>query len=327
MSRLFGRLERRIYKESWRGQVAIDTGELIWQEYYDAFSYLKKEEVRPLCHPRKLLHRRSSGKAIVLVHGLTDSPYAMLAIARYFHEKLGYDVYLPLLQCHGLKDANGMRGVSLAAWKENVRFAIDTASRDGARLSIGGLSTGGTLSFYFASLDARVNGELYLFSAAFGLYGWKGNVLSPFVEGFLKLPFIPYCTNSLSLISDNPYRYSRVPLIAARELVFLIDENAMILQEMRKKPADMKIFSAWSEADRVVRVDLLAGFGTIVSSGYFVSYVLPLAAEVPHAGVVLENAVYGLDYMPGDPPVETANPHFHLMMESLARFEGQKSSG
>ena len=307
--------------------MVIDSGVMIWQEYYDAFSYFKKEQVRPLCHPRKLLHSQSSDKAIVLVHGLTDSPYAMLAIARYFYEKLGYDVYLPLLQCHGLKDPNGMRGVSLAAWKENVRFAIDIASSNGARTSIGGLSTGGTLSFNFANLDARVNGDLYLFSAAFGLYGWKGNFFSSFVEGFLKLPFIPYCTNSFSLISDNPYRYSRVPLIAARELVFLIDENKLLLQKMRQNPVDMKIFSAWSEADRVVRVDLLAGFGAIVSAGYFVSYVLPLAAEVPHAGVVLENAVYGLDYMPGDPPVETANPHFHLMMESLARFEEQKSSG
>ena len=77
----------------------------------------------------------------------------------------------------------------------------------------------------------------------------------------------------------------------------------------------------------MVRVDLLANFGSVVSSGHFISYVIPATAEVPHAGVVLEKAVYGLDYLPGDPPVEMANPHFHLIMESLTRFEKQKSTG
>jgi esterase/lipase len=44
----------------------------------------------------------------VLIHGLTDSPYFMTAIGEYFFGNLGYNVYLPLLQCHGLKEPKGV---------------------------------------------------------------------------------------------------------------------------------------------------------------------------------------------------------------------------
>lgn len=294
----------------------------IWLEYYEAFSYFDRDAVRPLCHPRKLLHPGENRKALVLIHGLTDCPYAMSAIAMYFHKERGYDVYLPLLQCHGLKDANGMWGVSLSAWKDNLRFAIEAAARGGRHVSLGGLSTGGALAFYFAATDPKVEGELYLFSAAFGLYGGERHLLSPLLEGFLKLPCIAWLTTGRTLISDNPYRYSRVPLIGARELVYLMDENKLLLQEIKEgrvfAPA---VFSAWSEADRVVRFDLLAEFEAILRPGSFTSYTIPRKADVAHASVVLAKSVYASNCSPGDSPVERANPYFFLMMDSLARFE------
>jgi esterase/lipase len=299
--------------------------DLFWGEYYDAFSYLVTEDVRPLCHPKKLIHPHGSEKAIVLVHGLTDSPYSMIAIAEYFYRELGYDVYLPLLQSHGLKNGNGMRGVKLAAWKDNVRFAIDSALHGGRRVSIGGLSTGGALAFHFAATDGQVEGELYLFSAAFGLYGGKHNLFTPLVEGILKSPCIPFCTTHNSLVAENPYRYSRVPLISARELVYLMDENKQLLQEIKEEKAfRTRVFSAWSEADRVVRTDLLAEFKSFLEDGNFSSYVVPKKAGVVHACVVLADGVYAVDSSPGDPVLEPANPHFNLMMDALAQFETTK---
>jgi len=295
--------------------------EFFWGEYYDAFSYFVKGDVRPLCHPRKLIHSCGSEKAIVLVHGLTDSPYSMMAIAEYFHRELGYDVYLPLLQSHGLKNGNGMRGVKLASWKDNVRFAIDSALQGGRRVSIGGLSTGGALAFHFAATDGQVEGEIYLFSAAFGLYGGDGNFFTPLVEGILKSPCIPFCTTHSTLVEDNPYRYSRVPLISARELVYLMDENKRLLQEIKEgKEFSKRVFSAWSEADRVVRTDILAEFKFLGESN-FSSYIIPEKAGVVHACVVLADGVYAVDSSPGDPFLEPANPHFNMMIEALAQFE------
>lgn len=302
--------------------MAENTEWSVWHEYYDAFPYMGMDAVRPLCHPQKRVHPDGSGRAIILIHGLTDSPYSMLAIGNYFFHELGYDVYLPLLQCHGLKDANGMRGVELEAWKKNVQFAIDTAIEGGRRVSIGGLSTGGALAFYFIAQDHRLRGELYLFSAAFGLYGGKKNIFSPVIEGVLKQPFVSFLTSSCSLVAENPYRYSRVPLIAARELVFLIDENKILLEEVAAaRSCSTKVFSAWSEADRVVRIDILEEFRYLLPENSFTSFVVPEKADVSHACLVLAENVFAEDALPGDSFIEKANPYFYLMMDKVAAFE------
>ncbi|MDX2447728.1 MAG: hypothetical protein QNK29_11105, partial [Desulfobacterales bacterium] len=114
-----------------------------WPEYEMEFPCFSGQALRPGCQPRKLLQNKPTEKAIVLVHGLTDSPFYMKAIGEYFYRSLGYNVYMPLLQCHGLKHPEGMMGVSLLQWKKNLRFAIRAAAENADRVSIGGLSTGG----------------------------------------------------------------------------------------------------------------------------------------------------------------------------------------
>jgi alpha-beta hydrolase superfamily lysophospholipase len=142
-----------------------------WLDYYQRFQYFSAEAVRDGCHPRIMEHDQPTQKAIVLVHGLTDSPYFMTAIGDYFFRSLGYEVYLPLLQCHGLKEPRGMEGVGLDEWKANVNFAGDVAASKASHVSIGGLSTGGTLSLYTAVNNHKITGTLYLFSAALDLAG------------------------------------------------------------------------------------------------------------------------------------------------------------
>jgi len=111
-----------------------------WLEYYERFAYFSADAVRDGCHPRLFKHTAPSDKAIVLVHGLTDSPYFMTAIARHFHTRLGYDAYLPLLHCHGLKQPNDHRvfpadrilvAHALAAYIEDPQQDAKTDGRGG----------------------------------------------------------------------------------------------------------------------------------------------------------------------------------------------------
>ena len=140
-----------------------------WFEYYERFPYFSAEAVRDGCHPRIMEHEGPTAKAIVLVHGLTDSPYFLTAIGDYFFRHLGFHVYMPLLQGHGLKEPKGMEGVDLDEWKANVNFAVDIAASKANRIAIGGFSTGGALSFYTAMNNPKINGTLYLFSATLDL--------------------------------------------------------------------------------------------------------------------------------------------------------------
>jgi esterase/lipase len=302
--------------------LAVDTEDYcLWAEYYQEFSGLADQLIRPGCHPRKLLHENHPEKAIVLVHGLTDSPFYVAAIGKYFHHALGYNVYMPLLQCHGLKHPDGMAGVSLARWKENVAFAVRTAAEKGARVSIGGFSTGGALGFYFACTEAKITGELYLFSAALGLSGGRFDIFGPFVEFLLRLPFVPLLDSKKPLVGRNPYRYDRVPLNSATELSRLIAEIDGLRRLPQKTRFAQRIFAAWSEADRVINLRKLNGLKKIVSDNQLASFVVPEAEGVDHTSVVLKDSVYAVGSQPGDEPLETANPFFAEMMAALGRFE------
>jgi pimeloyl-ACP methyl ester carboxylesterase len=246
----------------------------------------------------------------------------MLAIAKYFHENLGYDVYLPLLHSHGLKDPEGMAGVSLVHWKHNVRFALRTAAESADRVSVGGFSTGGALSYYFGCTDPQVTGDLYLFSAAFGIYGVGYGMFGGMPEFLLRMPFIRFLINRQplrALVGIHPYRYDQVPLKSAGELIRLISENNKLLKlpDMAAK----RIFAAWSEYDRVIDVNKLHYISQLSTDGRFVSFILPKNARVNHACVVLREHVYAINCRPGDAALEEANPHFAEMMSAVARFE------
>jgi esterase/lipase len=147
-----------------------------WNGYYSHFNKLETS-VRDGCHPLIFRHGDRARNAIVLVHGLSDSPYFMRDIGEYFCAEMGFDVYVPLLRAHGLKEPQGMKDASAEAWKADVRFAVKEAKKSGGKVSIGGLSTGGTLSVEIALNDENaIDGGIFLFSAALGLATDLGNL-------------------------------------------------------------------------------------------------------------------------------------------------------
>lgn len=286
----------------------------VWSEYLDEFSYLSENALRKDNHPQKMVHPHPVEDSIVLIHGLTDSPALMADLAQHYYDELGYNVYLPLLQSHGLREPDGMRGVSLNEWKKNIRFALQTAADDTKRLSIGGLSMGGAFAFYFGCLDGRVNHKIFLFSASLGLSGgWVGTLKemflrSPFQWLFARLKRAP-------LVGDNPYRYSHVPLNSARELALLIKEIDGIRSGGRSSNLlSREIFSAWSECDDVVDTEVLANLSKITAPSSFTPFVIDEKHRVDHACVVLKHSVYALDARPGSKALERANPMFEEMV-------------
>ena len=260
-----------------------------------------------------------SDKAIVLVHGLTDSPYFMTAVGDYFFSELGYDVYMPLLQCHGLREPKGMEGVDLKQWKANVDFAIDEASKNGGVVSIGGLSTGGTLSFYTAVNNAKVTGALYLFSAALDLAGKLGGLVGDLAERVLRTFLVDVLDKNEPLIGANPYRYCRMDLDGARELAKLIKETDDIIEEIDpKQPVSRRIFAAHSESDTTANIEGIEGLQKVCDPSLFTFFRIPEADGVSHASLVLSDPVYAIDASEGDRPLEAANPRFSDMMGAMA---------
>jgi esterase/lipase len=266
------------------------------------------------------MEHANADKAIVLLHGLTDSPYFMTAIGEHFYTKLGYNVYLPLLHFHGLKDPQGMEGVDLNQWKANVDFAVEAASANARSVSIGGLSTGGTLSYYTAVSNPKVNGAIYLFSAALDL---SGGLFGDFKEWVLRIPWIKIIGDSKKpLIGDNPYRYDRMDIDGAAELAELIKETDVISKRFdRKNPFDKYVFAAHSECDVTADIDGIEDLKKVTNPEKFEFYRIPRSLDVSHANVVLKDSIIN----PGNQVevLEKANPDFQNMMDAISVFENR----
>ncbi len=293
-----------------------------WKGYYDRFAYFPPDAVREGCRPRVYEHANGAAKAIVLVHGLTDSPYFMTAIANHFHTRLGYNAYLPLLHCHGLKQPNGMNGVDLGEWKANVRFAIQEAAKGANTVSIGGLSTGGALSFYMACTKPRVNGSLYLFSAALDLAGGPLGLLGEIKQWLLGTPIAKAFDSDKPLIGSNPYRYDHMDMDGAMELARLLRETDDLLKGFdAKAPFSKRVFAAHSECDATADIAGIKKLQEKTDPDRFTGFFIPSAIGVSHAEVVLDAPIRSVNATEGDPPLENANPQFGQMMAAVEQFE------
>ncbi len=287
-----------------------------WEAYLNHFEYFSPNGVRDGCHPRIMEHPQPVTKAIVLVHGLSDSPHFVSSIGGFFHRELGYNVYMPLLQCHGLKDPQGMETVELEEWERNVRYALDWAEAKADEISIGGLSTGGALSLLMATTRPSVNGTLYLFSAALDLAGGRTGLIGDMKERLLRTFLVDILDRNKPLIGDNPYRYSHVDLDGARELARLIKRIDTIVRGFSpKNPFPMRVFAAHSEADTTANIAGIEELQDASDPDQFHFLRFPESDGIAHASLVLEEGIMGIQ------KPEKENPKFGEMMQAIRSFQ------
>jgi pimeloyl-ACP methyl ester carboxylesterase len=265
----------------------------------------------------------------------------MRAIAEVMHRQGGMDVYVPLLQGHGLKQPDGMKGVSHLAWIRNAAWAIGQTRRTARRLSVGGLSTGGALAVLLAFRDqdgqdlcsgARrsgqrlIDGGIFLFSAALRLR--KQIILSGRTrEQLLRTPIGTiadiWSERSRSsaqgvdhLIGDHPYRYARMDYGAAGELSRIIeslDRKRRTRRWGELRGLKQPLFVAHSEADSTADIRALANLvnaSKLYNPNQVTFFRIGKDFQVPHASVVLAETAYGHS----GSPMEPANPFFDEMM-------------
>jgi alpha-beta hydrolase superfamily lysophospholipase len=130
---------------------------------------------------------------ILLLHGASDSPYSMRAVADVFHRQ-GFDVLALRLPGHGTVPA-GLMDVTAGDWIAITRLGVSWLREllpDSVPLYLGGYSTGATLAVDY-TLDALVEPELevperlLLFSPAIGI-----SRFAAFAHWDVALSNIPY---------------------------------------------------------------------------------------------------------------------------------------
>ena len=167
---------------------------------------------------------------VVLVHGLTDSPYSMRAVGELMRDH-GLHVVAPRMPGHGLAPS-GLLDANWQDWLAVVRLAVEhlraTLGED-APILLGGYSNGGALvvKYTLQALEdpALVRpDQVYLFSPAIGITGF-----ATFASWHRVLAAIPYFEKyrwSDIQLEFDPYKYNSFPKIAGHQTFALsVDVN------------------------------------------------------------------------------------------------------
>jgi len=130
-------------------------------------SYFKTDDIEKELQvnlPFELIPEKPNGDAVLLVHGLGDSPYSFSDVAQHLASK-GYLVRTVLLPGHGSKAGDLMLPTE-KDWQQVVNHHIALLKPNSNKLWLGGYSTGANLVTSEALHDDSIAG-LLLFSPAF----------------------------------------------------------------------------------------------------------------------------------------------------------------
>ena len=120
-------------------------------------------EVRPESRPILKTHGKKTARAVMILHGVSGEPSAMAELADWFYQA-GYNVYVPRVPYHGLKN-NKLHGQVRAG--DLVKFMSDSAglvSGLGDELGVIGHSGGGTLATWLVQYGDGLFSRVLLLS-------------------------------------------------------------------------------------------------------------------------------------------------------------------
>jgi alpha-beta hydrolase superfamily lysophospholipase len=125
--------------------------------------------VKSMAHHSQLMsHGHRTQKAILIMHGLFESPFYMQNFAEYFFNH-GYNVYSLLLPGHQSKDKEALSKVKFTEWIAAAEQGLKITQDLGDQVEVLGYSTGGTLAMYLALEHAEQIKKIYLISPALTL--------------------------------------------------------------------------------------------------------------------------------------------------------------
>jgi carboxylesterase len=152
------------------------------------FQKLDGPNVNPVCHTRLYTHGRRTERSLVLLHGFTNCPQQFDALGRHFYE-LGWNVLIPRYPRHGYSDR---LTTAIAELRSEQLLALANRSAEagaglGERLTVAGLSLGGTLTGLLAQQRENVE-RAVLIAPMLGLQRVPGPVHPVLAELAYVLP-------------------------------------------------------------------------------------------------------------------------------------------
>ncbi|MEH6397099.1 alpha/beta hydrolase [Pseudoalteromonas sp.] len=190
------------------------------------------------------LRQNNTHKAVLLIHGLTDSPFTFHDLANVYFAQ-GYNVRTLLLPGHSTA-ADALSNVTTEQWQQAVDYAIARTSKDFDQVILGGYSTGATLlinSLTLNPVSPKVT-ALMLFSPATEPHN-KNGWLAKWIN---RIPFV----NWLDKDADIDFaKYESFPFNAAAAADDAMS-NITLHKLMQRPLPNLAIFSVMSDIDTTI---------------------------------------------------------------------------
>ncbi len=192
--------------------------------------------------PFELGDKQKSSKAILLVHGLGDSPYSFSDLATSF-QKQGFYVQTLLLPGHGSKPQDLMLP-SYSDWQSTVDHYANLLKQDFDNVWLGGFSTGANLATIHAIEQEGISG-LMLFSP-----GFQSQAVA--IEGLAS--FVSLFFDGFEAEEENLVKYTSAPINGA----IAYSESATKVRDLlRHTGVAIPTLIAISEADSILDSDAI----------------------------------------------------------------------
>jgi len=191
-------------------------------------------------YPRKNNEKFVNG--VLLIHGLSDSPYHMRSIGEHLRDK-GFLVRAILLPGHGTVPGD-LTVVTYKEWIKAVRYGVEGMKPLVDHIFIAGFSTGGALGVHESLVHDDIDG-LLLFSPALAV---KSSL------AFLT-PFLSLLKTWLATEEDKDFsKYESFALNGAAQIYRLTQTINSLLKE-RDKKITIPVFAALRYGDETVDAD------------------------------------------------------------------------
>lgn len=245
--------------------------------------------------------------SVVLLHGLTDSPYSLRHIARLYAER-GFVAIGLRLPGHGTVPA-GLVSVDRDDWMAAVRLAVREATRRAPErpLHLVGYSLGGALTLTYA-LDAADDATLdrpdrivllspmigvTRFAAFAGIAGWPA-----MLPRFAKAAW-------LDIVPEfNPFKYNSFPVNAARQTHLIsVELQSRLLRHARAGGAIAPVLCFQSVLDATVSTPaVLSGLFAQLPDNGSELVLVDADRSGPFAGILRPGALAAVDGLLPTPP-------------------------
>ena len=218
--------------------------------YTDTYKQLVAQGSRPanatvadLISPFELTQKQSR-KAMLLIHGLTDSPFTYHDLAQVYYQQ-GYTVRTLLLPGHGTAPG-ALKEINADDWHKASTYAIERTLKDFDQVILGGYSTGAAIIIDYLTqgpVDKHIIGAM-LFSPATEPHN-KNGWLAKWVNA---IPFINWIDKDADL---DFAKYESFPFNAASASYEAMKRISLDKLKHRSLP-DVAFFSTFSDVDTTI---------------------------------------------------------------------------